>query len=108
MAQQYFMSGDLRKEMVRVKKLSLEAARFYVAEILLALEKLHRVGIVHRDVKPENILIGDDGHIVLADFGLAKALGNISDRSTHAADPGGRDSHNSHFTKAPCGTLWFM
>ena len=45
--------------------------RFYVAEILLALEYLHMLGIIYRDLKPENILIREDGHIMLTDFDLS-------------------------------------
>nr|BAE20161.1 phototropin [Mougeotia scalaris]BAE20166.1 phototropin [Mougeotia scalaris] len=47
------------------------AARFYAAEILLALEYLHLQGVVYRDLKPENILIGYDGHLMLTDFDLS-------------------------------------
>ena len=47
-------------------------ARFYAAEIVLALEALHKKNIVYRDLKPENILIGFDGHIKIVDFGLSK------------------------------------
>ncbi|KAL9241802.1 hypothetical protein vseg_015868 [Gypsophila vaccaria] len=47
------------------------AARFYVAEVLLALEYLHMLGVVYRDLKPENILVREDGHIMLSDFDLS-------------------------------------
>ncbi|KAK9149551.1 hypothetical protein Scep_008308 [Stephania cephalantha] len=50
---------------------SEEAARFYVAEVLLALEYLHMLGVVYRDLKPENILVREDGHIMLSDFDLS-------------------------------------
>ncbi|KAG8376685.1 hypothetical protein BUALT_Bualt09G0089600 [Buddleja alternifolia] len=48
-----------------------QEARFYVAEVLLALEYLHMLGIVYRDLKPENILVREDGHIMLTDFDLS-------------------------------------
>ncbi|KAG7549376.1 Protein kinase domain [Arabidopsis thaliana x Arabidopsis arenosa] len=47
------------------------AARFYVAEVLLALEYLHMLGVIYRDLKPENILVRDDGHIMVTDFDLS-------------------------------------
>ncbi|XP_047339581.1 serine/threonine-protein kinase KIPK1-like [Impatiens glandulifera] len=47
------------------------SARFYVAEVLLALEYLHVLGVIYRDLKPENILVSEDGHIMLTDFDLS-------------------------------------
>jgi serine/threonine protein kinase len=52
-------------------KFSEEKTKFFICEILLALECLHTNGIVYRDLKPENVLIGIDGHIKIADFGLS-------------------------------------
>ncbi|KAF5756316.1 putative protein kinase AGC-RSK-2 family [Helianthus annuus] len=48
-----------------------QAAKFYVAEVLLAMEYLHMLGIVYRDLKPENVLVREDGHIMLSDFDLS-------------------------------------
>ncbi|KAL6909910.1 hypothetical protein ACP4OV_001569 [Aristida adscensionis] len=48
-----------------------QAVKFYVAEVLLALEYLHMLGIIYRDLKPENILVREDGHIMLSDFDLS-------------------------------------
>ncbi|XP_024008757.1 serine/threonine-protein kinase RHS3 [Eutrema salsugineum] len=48
-----------------------DAARFFASEVLLALEYLHMLGIVYRDLKPENVLVRDDGHIMLSDFDLS-------------------------------------
>ncbi|KAF7818759.1 serine/threonine-protein kinase D6PKL1 [Senna tora] len=70
---EYCPGGDLH--VLRQKQLgrsfSEKAARFYVAEVLLALEYLHMLGIVYRDLKPENILVREDGHIMLTDFDLS-------------------------------------
>jgi len=46
-------------------------AKFYTSEVALALDYLHRMGIIYRDLKPENILLARDGHIKLTDFGFA-------------------------------------
>eukprot|EP01018_Ginkgo_biloba_P001463 Gb_24925 [translate_table: standard] len=53
------------------KHFSELAARFYAAEVLLALEYLHMLGVVYRDLKPENVLVREDGHIMLSDFDLS-------------------------------------
>jgi serine/threonine protein kinase len=53
-------------------RFSIDAARFIMAEIICALEYVHSQNIVYRDLKPENVLLDAEGHIRLADFGLAK------------------------------------
>ncbi|KAF3796788.1 Serine/threonine-protein kinase [Nymphaea thermarum] len=65
--------GDLHtlRQRQRGKYFSEQAAKFYVSEVLLALEYLHMLGIVYRDLKPENVLVRDDGHIMLSDFDLS-------------------------------------
>ena len=54
-----------------LKYLSFSVCSFYAAEVLLALEYLHMLGVVYRDLKPENVLVRDDGHIMLSDFDLS-------------------------------------
>ncbi|XP_004515357.1 serine/threonine-protein kinase D6PKL1-like [Cicer arietinum] len=70
---EYCPGGDLHTLRQRQpgKHFSEYAARFYAAEVLLALEYLHMLGVVYRDLKPENVLVRDDGHIMLSDFDLS-------------------------------------
>ena len=70
--------GDLETLMSSQEEpLSENQARFYLAEILLALRDLHSRNIIYRDLKPDNVVIDDDGHAQLIDFGMAKS--NIPD-----------------------------
>ena len=86
----YLPGGELIKHIRKSVYLSEENTKFYVAEIVLAIENLHEMGIIYRDLKPENILIDKEGHIKLIDFGFAKIMKNISkDRTfTNCGTPG--------------------
>ncbi|KLO11260.1 kinase-like protein [Schizopora paradoxa] len=64
--------GELFWHLQKDSKFPEERARFYIAELVLALEHLHKYDIVYRDLKPENILLDATGHIALCDFGLSK------------------------------------
>lgn len=64
--------GDLYALLESIGSLDEETAIFYVAEIIHAVEYIHSLGIVHCDLKPDNILISNDGHLQLTDFGLSK------------------------------------
>ncbi|KAE8791171.1 serine/threonine-protein kinase RHS3-like [Hordeum vulgare] len=70
---EYCSGGNLHslRQKQPAKHFTEQAARFYTAEILLAMEYLHMLGIVYRDLKPENVLVRDDGHIMLSDFDLS-------------------------------------
>jgi serine/threonine kinase 38 len=54
--------------------LTEEESRFYIAETILAVKSVHEMNYIHRDLKPDNLLIGSDGHVKLSDFGLSKEL----------------------------------
>jgi len=74
--------GELFFHLQHEKRFSVERARFYGAEICLALEHLHNAGVVYRDLKPENLLLTVDGHICMTDFGLCKeGLKNPTDKT---------------------------
>ncbi|MCL7028769.1 hypothetical protein MKW94_018210 [Papaver nudicaule] len=70
---EFCSGGDLHTLRQRQpgKHFTEHAARFYVSEVLLALEYLHMMGVVYRDLKPENVLVREDGHIMLTDFDLS-------------------------------------
>ena len=67
----YCPIGDLSYQ-IQLNLFEEDEAKFYIAELILAIEYLHQHDIIYRDLKPENILIDEEGHIKLADFGLAK------------------------------------
>ncbi|TMW57360.1 hypothetical protein Poli38472_003285 [Pythium oligandrum] len=68
----YCPGGELSSHLQNAERFTEEVALFYAAEVVLALEHLHRHGIIYRDLKPENILLTAEGHIKLVDFGLSK------------------------------------
>lgn len=67
-------NGELLSLLQRVGNFDREGARFYFAEMVRAMEHLHSLHIIHRDMKPENILLDEDMHIKITDFGCAKIL----------------------------------
>ena len=75
----YCPGGDLSFQ-IQINIFEEEEAKFYIAELILAIEYLHNHNILYRDLKPENILISSDGHIKLVDFGLARE--NVKDNMT--------------------------
>lgn len=87
---EYIAGGELLGLMRKTPVMPISQVRLYVAELALAIEHLHRHGIVYRDIKPENILIAPDGHLKLTDFGLSK------------------DISNTKSTGSFCGTAEFM
>ena len=68
----FMNGGELFYHLNKERIFSEDRIRFHVAEIILAVETLHKNGIIYRDLKPENILLDSEGHIRLTDFGLSK------------------------------------
>ena len=70
LALEYAAGGDLY-HLMKARKLTMNEIKLYIAEISIAIKELHNNNIIYGDVKPENIMIGNDGHIKLIDFGLS-------------------------------------
>ncbi|XP_059445060.1 uncharacterized protein LOC132176917 [Corylus avellana] len=71
---EYLPGGDMMTLLMRKDTLTEDEARFYVAETVLAIESIHKHNYIHRDIKPDNLLLDRDGHMKLSDFGLCKPL----------------------------------
>ncbi|KAF9437362.1 hypothetical protein BGZ76_001030 [Entomortierella beljakovae] len=69
---EYLNGGDCMALIKAIVRLSEDWARNYLAEVVLGLEYLHNAGVVHRDLKPDNLLIDQNGHLKLTDFGLSR------------------------------------
>ena len=88
---EYCPGGDLSRHLSYEKKFDEKRAKFYLCEILLALEDLHKRNIIFRDLKPENVVLDEEGHCKLTDFGLSKE---------------GID--NDQYTKSFCGSIAYL
>ena len=88
---EYCPNGDLAKHLSFEKRFKEPRAKFYICEILLALEDLHKRDIIFRDLKPDNVVLDKDGHCKLTDFGLSK-----------------EGVHENFFAQSFCGSIAYL
>ena len=81
----YYPGGDLLHYMNKKDTLTEEEAKFYIAEIILAVDSLHKNKCIHRDIKPDNIFIDQKGHLKLGDFGLSILSSKITYPYTYSS-----------------------
>ena len=82
---EYIRGGELFTHLFKRERFNENEVRIYIGEITLALEHLHSLGIIYRDIKLENILLDQEGHICLCDFGLSKEfLAQDVDKRTYS------------------------
>lgn len=75
---EYLPGGDMMTLLMRKDTLTEDEARFYVGQTVLAIESIHKHNYIHRDIKPDNLLLDKNGHMKLSDFGLCKPLDSSS------------------------------
>lgn len=106
MIMDYVGGGDCGTLLKYGGPLSVNLARLYFAEMVLALEHLHSYGVVHRDLKPDNLLITPSGHIKISDFGLSKM--GVMRLTTNIYKAQMEDITREFLDNEMCGTLQYI
>ncbi|KAH7439853.1 hypothetical protein KP509_04G079200 [Ceratopteris richardii] len=94
---EYLPGGDMMTLLMRKETLSEDVARFYIAETILAIESIHKHNYIHRDIKPDNLLLDKNGHMKLSDFGLCKPLDCSALSTVHGEFPAEGDIRHADF-----------
>ena len=81
MVTEFMQGGEMFFHLFKEKRFTNEKAKFYLVEIILAIEFLHKNNMMYRDLKPENVLLDKNGHIKITDFGLSKILSKENEKT---------------------------
>ncbi|CAL9757527.1 unnamed protein product [Musa acuminata subsp. burmannicoides] len=103
---EYLPGGDVMTLLMRKDTLNEDEARFYIGEAVLAIESIHKHNYIHRDIKPDNLLLDKFGHLKLSDFGLCKPLDcsnfpNLQEKDITSGRNSGGSSHSDERSSAP-------
>ena len=102
---EYCPGGDLMNLLIKRDILTEKEAKFYLAELILSIESIHKMDCIHRDIKPDNILIDKNGHIKLSDFGLAKISEKIFENKQ---DPVSNKLYHHNKNYSCVGTAYYV
>uniref|UniRef100_A0A8C1W026 non-specific serine/threonine protein kinase n=1 Tax=Cyprinus carpio TaxID=7962 RepID=A0A8C1W026_CYPCA len=80
---EFLPGGDMMTLLMKKDTLTEEETQFYVAETVLAIDFIHQLGFIHRDIKPDNLLLDSKGHVKLSDFGLCTGLKKLQATFQH-------------------------
>lgn len=94
---EYIPGGDMMSLLIKLGTFPEHLTLFYISELVCAIESVHKMGFIHRDIKPDNILIGGDGHIKLTDFGLCTGFRWTHDSKRYLP----KGQHQRHHSMEP-------
>ena len=104
---EFCQGGDFMNLLIKKDILTEKEAKFYIAELILAVDSIHKLNCIHRDIKPDNILIDKNGHIKLSDFGLAKISDNFGNNINNKfINNKKRPTHQKNFSCV--GTAYYV
>ena len=104
---EFCQGGDFMNLLIKKDILTEKEAKFYIAELILSVDSIHKLNCIHRDIKPDNILIDKNGHIKLSDFGLAKISDNFGNNINNKfINNKKRPTHQKNFSCV--GTAYYV